>query len=65
MRKQGLQVRLLCRFIISTNSEHDNPIFPNRARVFTATALDQLWVADITYIAIARGFVYLTVILDA
>jgi putative transposase len=30
----------------------------------TATAIDQLWVADITYIAIARGFVYLAVILD-
>jgi putative transposase len=65
MRKQGLQVRPLRRFVLTTNSEHDDPIFPNRARGFTATAIDQLWVADITYIAIATGFVYLAAILDA
>jgi putative transposase len=65
MREQGLQVRPLRRFVRTTDSQHDNPIFPNRARGFIPTAADQLWVADITYIAIARGFVYLAVILDA
>lgn len=65
MRERGLQVRPLRRFVRTTNSEHDSPIFPNLAREFVATGVDQLWVADITYIAIARGFVYLAVILDA
>jgi putative transposase len=65
MREQALQVRPLRRFVRTTDSQHDSPIFPNLARGFIPTAADQLWVADITYIAIARGFVYLAVILDA
>jgi putative transposase len=65
MRQQGLQVRPLRRFVRTTDSQHDSPIFPNLARALIPAAADQLWVADITYIAIARGFVYLAVILDA
>src|SRR5262249_25043293 len=65
MRERGLQVRPLRRFMHTTHSQHENPIFPNLARGFTPTAADQLWVADITYIAIGRSFVYLAVILDA
>ncbi len=65
MREQGLQVRPLRRFVRTTNSDHGSPIFRNLARTFIPTAANQLWVADITYIAIARGFVYLAVILDA
>jgi putative transposase len=65
MREKGLQVRPLRRFVRTTDSEHKSPIFPNHARGFTPTAANQLWVADITYIAIARSFVYLAVILDA
>jgi putative transposase len=65
MREKGLQVRPLRRFVHTTDSQHDNPIFPNLARGFIPTGADQLWVADITYITIARGFVYLAVILDA
>jgi putative transposase len=65
MREKGLQVRPLRRFVHTTDSQHNNPIFPNLARGFIPTAADQLWVADITYIAIARRFVYLAVILDA
>ena len=64
MREQGLQVRPLRRFVRTTDSQHDNPIFPNRARGFIPAATDQLWVADITFIAIAHGFVDLAVILD-
>jgi len=65
MRSRGLQVRPLRRFVRTTDSQHDNPIFPNLARDFIPTAADQLWVADITYIAIPSGFSYLAVILDA
>jgi putative transposase len=65
MRERGLQVRPLRRFVRTTDSEHDSPIFPNLARGFIPNGADQLWVADITYIRIAAGFVYLAVILDA
>ena len=65
MREQGLQVRPLRRFALTTNSEHESPIFPNRSRGFIPTAANQLWVADITYIAVGGGFIYLAVILDA
>jgi putative transposase len=45
--------------------DHDGPIFPNLAQDIVPSNLNQLWVADITYIAIATGFVYLAAILDA
>jgi transposase InsO family protein len=45
--------------------ELDGPIFPNLARHRKVDGANQLWVADITYIAIAAGFVYLAAILDA
>jgi transposase InsO family protein len=60
---------LLCvrrrRFICTTDSEHGLPIYPNLARDMALTALNQLWVADITYIRLHGEFVYLAVILDA
>lgn len=48
----------------TTDSDHDNPIFPDLARDRIVTGPDQLWVADITDIAIETGFVYLAAILD-
>ena len=53
------------RFVATTNSNHDGPIFPNLARGLIPAGPNELWVADLTFIAIARGFVYLAVILDA
>jgi putative transposase len=44
---------------------HDQPIFPNRTRELTVDGPNQLWVADLTYVAMSFGFVYLAVILDA
>jgi putative transposase len=55
MREQGLQVRPLRRFVLTTNSAHESPIFPNCSRGFIPTAANQLWVADITYIAVGRA----------
>ena len=60
-----MQVRPRRRFVITTDSDHDQPIFPNVAKALTPDGPDQLWVADITYVQIAIGFVYLAVILDA
>ena len=65
MKENGLTVRPRRRFIATTDSDHDGPIFPNLAKDIVPTTLTQLWVADITYIAIATGFVYLAAILDA
>lgn len=65
MRSRALQVRPLRRFVCTTDSDHEDPIFPNRARDVIPSAPNQLWVADITYIAVAPKFVYLAVILDA
>ena len=65
MRENGLSVRPHRRFVVTTDSSRDGPIFRNLARTVALSAANQLWVADITYIAIASGFVYLAAILDA
>lgn len=49
----------------TTNSRHRWRIYPNLARYVLPMALNQLWVADITYVRLAEEFVYLAVILDA
>jgi putative transposase len=51
--------------VVTTDSEHALPVYPNLARGMILTGLDQLWVADITYIRLLAEFVYLAVILDA
>ena len=50
--------------VVTTDSNHDRPVYPNVAREMAPTGIDQLWVADITYIRLEREFVYLAVILD-
>jgi putative transposase len=49
----------------TTDSRHPFPIAPNLARGLEPTGLDQLWVADITYVRLAEAFVYLAVVIDA
>jgi putative transposase len=65
MREQDLRVRPKRRFVVTTDSSHDGPIFPDLAKDMAPTGPDQLWVADLTYIRVLSGFVYLAVILDA
>jgi putative transposase len=65
MREHDLQPKHRKRFVATTDSDHDYPIFPDLARDRIVNGPNQLWVADITYIAIATGFVYLAAILDA
>ena len=65
MRENDLNPRTRRRFTRTTDSDHDGPIFPFVARDLDVHGPDQLWVGDITYVAIAQGFVYLTVMLDA
>lgn len=60
---------LLClrrrKFILTTDSKHGLRIYPNLAQDMVLTSINQLWVADITYIRLAMEFVYLAVLLDA
>jgi putative transposase len=49
----------------TTDSDHGFRIAPNLIRSLIPTGLDQIWVADITYVRLADAFVYLAVILDA
>ena len=65
MRENDLNPRARRRFARTTDSAHDGPIFPFVARDLAVDGPDRLWVGDITYVAIAQGFVYLTVVLDA
>ena len=65
MRERDLQPKRRRRYVATTDSNHDSPVFPDRARDLVIGGPNQLWVADITYIAITGGFVYLAVILDA
>ena len=65
MREHDLQPRRRRRYVATTDSDHDQPIFPNRAKDLTIDGPDQLGVADITYVAILDGFAYVAVILDA
>jgi putative transposase len=62
--------RLLCvrkrPFVVpTTDSSHNLRVYPNLAAKRVLTGVDQLWVADITYIRLDEEFVYLAVILDA
>lgn len=65
MREDNLLCLRKRRFVPTTDSGHDLPIYPNLVPGITLTGIDQLWVADITYIRLDQEFVYLAVILDA
>ena len=53
------------RFSMTTNSEHGFTVYPNFAQYLQIKAINQLWVADITYLRLRHEFVYLAVVLDA
>jgi len=65
MREDNLLCLRRRKFVVTTNSAHALPVYPNLAGAMTLTGLDQLWIADITYIRLLAEFVYLAVILDA
>jgi len=65
MRESDLLVRPRRRFVLTTDSKHRLPVFPNLLADVKPTGLDQVWVSDITYIRILTGFAFLATILDA
>jgi transposase InsO family protein len=64
MREKGLLVKPSRRFVKTTDSNHPYPVYPNLIKDRLVTDINQVWVADITYIRIVAAFVYLAVILD-
>lgn len=64
MREMGIQGRIKRRYISTTNSQHNNRIYPNLLKDKVVTGINQVWCADITYIRILNGFVYLAVLID-
>jgi putative transposase len=69
VRRIMLEDNLLClrrrKFVLTTDSGHGYAVYPNLAADLVVTGIDQLWVADITYIRLKEEFVYLAVVLDA
>lgn len=65
MREYGLQPRTQRRFVATTDSDHGQPIFPDRARGPAIDGPNLQWVADLTCVAVAVGFVYVAFIMDA
>jgi putative transposase len=65
MNAHGLGIKPRRRFVRTTDSNHDLPVFPNLYRNVIPAKPDMVWVADITYIRIASGFCFLAAILDA
>jgi transposase InsO family protein len=65
MREDNLLCVRRRKFVVTTDSRHKLPVYANLARDIKATEINQLWVADITYIRLRSEFVFLAVVLDA
>jgi putative transposase len=65
MRESDLLYRARRKRVVTTNSKHGFPRYPNLVKSLVVKRINQVWVADITYIRIRTGFVYLAAILDA
>ena len=64
MREDNLLAVQPRAFVVTTDSDHDLDVYLNLARRMELSGVNQLWVADITYIRLKNEFVYLAVILD-
>lgn len=65
MKSAGIAVLPARRFVVTTDSDHDQPIAPDLLQQdFTATAPNQRWVTDITYVPTAEGWLFLAAIVD-
>lgn len=65
MRQAALTPKKIKRFVATTDSDRDLPIYPDLTKGLFLNGPDQLWVADLTYIRMSTQFVYLAAILDA
>jgi transposase InsO family protein len=65
MREDSLLAIRRRRFVVTTNSDHRFQVWPNLAQYLELTDINQLWVADLTFLRLEEEFVYLAVVLDA
>jgi putative transposase len=65
MKKEGLLVKRKHYKVVTTQSDHSYKKYPNLIKDFIPTGTEQLWVSDMTYIQVGKGFVYLSLIMDA
>ena len=65
MREDNLLASSRRAFVVTTDSDHELEVYLNLARRMKLTGINQLWVADITYIRLQTELVYLAVVLDA
>lgn len=64
VRERNLQCKQPKAYKVTTNSKHKFPRYPNLIKDIIPVHINQIWVADITYIHLLRGFVFLAAILD-
>jgi putative transposase len=64
MREDNLLAIRYRKYILTTDAQHEHEVYVNLAARMTVTGVNQLWVADITYIRLRAEFVYLAVIVD-
>lgn len=65
MKESDLLCRIKRKWVKTTDSKHGFPRYPNLLKGMVINRINQVWIADITYIRIRTGFVYLAAILDA
>jgi transposase InsO family protein len=65
MRADNLLAVRKQRFVFTTDSRHGYAVYPNLAARVKVTDINQLWVADITYVRLRETFLYLAIVLDA
>lgn len=65
MREAGVQVRRRKKYKVTTDSNHQHPVFDNLlSRQFDVSSPDQVYASDITYIWTQEGWLYLAVVID-
>ena len=65
MREDNLLCLRKRKFVVTTDSQHGRRIYRNLAAGVALTGVNQLWVADITYVRLEEEFIFVAVILDA
>lgn len=65
LREESLGCQIRRRFVRTTDSQHGFRRYPNLLRGYTATRLNEVWVADFTYLRLREQFLYLAVLLDS
>jgi transposase InsO family protein len=65
MRLDNLLAVRKRRFVFTTDARHTYAVYPNLAETIPLSGLNQLWIADITYVRLREDFLYLAIVLDA